>query len=173
MDDVRELMQGLPFVEHLGIEMVSVGDGRAVGRLTLSPEHSSNPERTVAHGGVTYALADTVGGAAAVERVGTVTPTVDMRMDYLAPATDDLRAEAELLRVGGSVAVADVEVTLPDGTRVATARGVYKSGGDAGDSPWTAGGTRWGGRGSAVEDVEGGAGDAAGPGDTAPGSDRD
>ena len=59
--NVMEAFERMPFNDHLGIELLEAEDGRAVGRLELAAEHSSNPETLIAHGGVTYALADTVG----------------------------------------------------------------------------------------------------------------
>ncbi|WP_299233840.1 PaaI family thioesterase [Natronomonas sp.] len=139
--DIAEAFDRMPFNDLLGIELLSAGDGRAVGELELSPEHSSAPDRLIAHGGVTYALADTVGGAAAISVNGNVTPTIDMRIDYLAPATGGvLRAEANVVRNGNSVASVVVEITDGDGEEIATARGVYKSGGPDGESAWTDGG---------------------------------
>ena len=135
--DLSELFAGMPFNDHLGVELLEAEDGRATGRLELSPEHSSSPDRMIAHGGVTYALADTIAGAAVVSANYAVTPTIDMRIDYLAPATGGtLHAEAEVVRNGNSVATVEVVVTDDDGEEVATARGTYKSGGGRGDSPW-------------------------------------
>lgn len=136
--DTRALFESLPFVEHLGIELESVGDGRAVATLDLDDHHSSVPWTTVAHGGVTYSLADTVGGAAVFSLHPKPNPTVDMRIDYLSPATDRLRAAAEVVRDGGSVAAVSVDVT-EDGETVADARGVYKTGGGEGETTWTDG----------------------------------
>lgn len=135
--DLPALFDQMPFSRLLGIEILEAQEGRAVGELELAAEHSSNPDRLIAHGGVTYALADTVGGAAAISANGNVTPTIDMRIDYLAPATGGvLRAEAVVVRNGNSVASVVVEVTDDDGTEIATARGVYKSGGGDGGSAW-------------------------------------
>ncbi|WP_254272905.1 PaaI family thioesterase [Haloarcula marina] len=133
---LQALFNAIPFVEDLGMDITEVGDGHAVGRLPLRPEHSSNPHGRIAHGGVTYSLVDTVGGAAVVSLSGSISPTVDMRIDYLAPATDDLRAEANVVRDGGSVAVVDVEVYDAEDHHVASARGTYKTDGETGDSPW-------------------------------------
>jgi len=135
--DLTDLFNGMPFNDHIGLQLLEAEDGHAVGELTLDDEHSSNTETMVAHGGVTYALADTVAGAAAVSSNYAVTPTVNMRIDYLAPATGGtLRAEADLLRDGDSLATAEVDVTDGDGTVVATARGTYKTGGGRGASAW-------------------------------------
>lgn len=134
---VAEMFDRMPFSDLLGIEMVEIGDGHAIGTLELSAEHSSSPSRTIAHGGVTYALADTVGGAAVIGANGTVTPTIDMRIDYLQPATGGtLRAEATVVKNGNSVATVEVTVEDDDGCVIATAHGTYKSGGGEGDSAW-------------------------------------
>jgi uncharacterized protein (TIGR00369 family) len=141
--EIEAVFEQIPFAAELGIELDEVSDGHAEGRLPLREEHSSNPERTIAHGGVTYSLADTVGGAAVVSKSESVSPTIDMRMDYLAPATGDLRAVADVVRFGGSVATVDIEVydtTAEENDRhVATARGVYKTGGQGEETPWTEG----------------------------------
>lgn len=136
---VTSIFNAIPFVESLGIEVTIAADGHAEGELPLETEHTSNPRGGVAHGGVTYSLADTVGGAAVVSLVEEISPTVDMRIDYLAPATDDLTATADVVRFGGSVAVVTVEVHDADDHHVASARGVYKTGGDREGSPWTEG----------------------------------
>ena len=131
--NVMEAFERMPFNDHLGIELLETGDGHVIGRLELESAHSSNPETFVAHGGATYALADTIGGAAAVSVNHAVTPTVDMRIDYLAPAMgEELVAEAELVRNGDGVAAVEVDVTDGEGTTVATARGTYKTGGEEG-----------------------------------------
>ena len=139
--EIEAVFEQIPFAAELGIELDEASDGHAEGRLPLREEHSSNPGRTIAHGGVTYSLADTVGGAAVVSKSESVSPTIDMRIDYLAPATGDLRAVADVVRFGGSVATVDIEVYDVDENErhVATARGVYKIGGQGEETPWTEG----------------------------------
>ncbi len=141
--DLVELFNRTPFVEHLGIELTEAADGYAEGRLPFSDEIRSNNFGSVAHGGATYALADTVGGAAAISLAGDVTPTVDMRIDYLAPTTSDLTAEAEVIRFGSSLAMVQVDIHDADGERVATAQGTYKTGGQGSETPWKGDDTQW------------------------------
>jgi uncharacterized protein (TIGR00369 family) len=146
--DTTDLFEHVPFVDHLGIELLEAVDGHAEGRLDLRPELTSNPATGIAHGGVTYSLADTVGGAAAVSEYGTITPTIDMRIDYLAPATEDIYAVADVVKAGENVAVVEVDCydDAEETAQVATARGVYKVSGQGEGTPWTDG--------LAVEDVE-------------------
>lgn len=127
--DPEAFFEGMPFASLLGIEVTECTDGHAEGRLEMREELSWNADRLVAHGGVTFTLADTVGGAALVSLVDRPVPTIDMRIDYLAAGTGDLRAEADVVRAGGDVGTVDVEVyATEDDTLVADARGVYKTG---------------------------------------------
>jgi uncharacterized protein (TIGR00369 family) len=126
--DVEAFFESMPFANLLGVEVTSVEDGHATGRVEMRPELSWNDDRLMAHGGVTFTLADTVGGAALVSLVEQPVPTIDMRIDYLEAGTGDLAAEAEVVRCGSDVGVVDVIVTAADDTTVADARGVYKTG---------------------------------------------
>ncbi len=126
--DVESFFETMPFADFLGVEVTRVGDGHAEGRLEMRPELSWHDERLMAHGGVTFTLADTVGGAALVSLADRPVPTVDMRIDYHEVAAGDLSAEADVVRFGDQVGSVDVLVHGEDGTLVADARGVYKTG---------------------------------------------
>ncbi|MES3517852.1 MAG: PaaI family thioesterase [Natronomonas sp.] len=133
---VLEYFNESPYRKLLGIEIVEATDGHAEGRLELDQKHSSSTKRVIAQGGVTFSLADSVGGAAAVSLQGQPTPTIDFRIDYLEPATNDLRATAEVRRYGEETSVVDVLVTDATGTDVAVGRGVYKTNDPPADGPW-------------------------------------
>jgi uncharacterized protein (TIGR00369 family) len=126
--DIETFFESMPFASLLGIELTTVEDGHAEGELELRDELSWNADRVMAHGGVTFTLADTVGGAALVSLVEQPVPTIDMRIDYLNAGRGDLRAEADVVRLGGDVGTVDVAVYTEDGTHIAEARGVYKTG---------------------------------------------
>lgn len=127
--DIEEFFESMPFARLLGVEITDVEDGHAEGYIEMREELSWNADRVMAHGGVTFTLADTVGGAALVSRVDQPVPTIDMRIDYLNAGTGDLRAEADVVRLGGDVGTVDVDVyATTDDTLIATARGVYKTG---------------------------------------------
>ncbi|MFB6283110.1 MAG: PaaI family thioesterase [Halobacteria archaeon] len=133
---VEEIFDHLPFTNHLDISVTHADEGYAEGNLKLdSDKHSSNPRRMIAHGAVPFALADTVGGAAVVSLNQAPAPTVDMRIDYIKPATSDLYAEANVERFGDSSAVVDIEVLDDEYIEVAKVRGVYKVSGFKEDSP--------------------------------------
>jgi len=134
---IDELFSRMPFASLLGIEVTHADDGVAVAHLTLTDDLTSNPARGVAHGGAAFALADTVGGAAVVSLIRKPAPTVDMRIDYLEPGTDDMAARAEVVRSGNTSAVVDITVAQGEGIEgvdsegaeeIARVRGVYKLG---------------------------------------------
>ncbi|WP_418284488.1 PaaI family thioesterase [Halorubrum sp. DTA46] len=142
-----------PFRDLLDIEVTEAADGRAVGCLRFGEKHSSNRQQAIGQGGVAFSLADSIAGAAATSLVGFPTPTIDFRIDYLSPATDDLVATAEAVREGGETAVVDVAVVQPasdadeylsadgerpdrEGREVAVGRGVYKTSDLPDDAPW-------------------------------------
>ena len=135
--DLVALFNEMPFHRLLGIELTFAENGVATGELTHREELLSNPHGEVVHGGATYALADAIGSASVISLSHAVSPTVDMRMDYLAPATTDLRAEAEVVRSGQHLAMTRVEMYDADDRHVATAHGTYKTGGQGEKTPWS------------------------------------
>jgi uncharacterized protein (TIGR00369 family) len=140
MDGLPEGVPRPPYYETLGIEITAVESGYAEGRLPVDESVSAVPEAdsALAHGGAVASLADSVGyWAVSSANDFATTPTIDLRVDYLAPASDDLHAAATVVRNGESVGTVDVDVETDDGA-VATARGVFKTGGGSPDSAWGA-----------------------------------
>lgn len=133
---VREYFNRGPFRELVGIEITEAADGYAEGVLPLEEKHSSNRKNLIAQGGVAYTLADSVGGAAAVSLYEKPTPTIDFRIDYLNPGTDDLYATGEVVRDGEETALVEVDVHDEAGTQIASGRGLYKTSGLTEEAPW-------------------------------------
>lgn len=71
-----------------------------------------------------YTIANHAGGAAVISLGHWPVPTIDMRIDYLNPVTDDLRAEATVIREGSNVVSADIDVSAPENNHVAATRGL-------------------------------------------------
>ena len=139
VEAVRQFGSYIPFNGYLGIEPVVVEAGYVRFQLPYRPEFVGDPRRPALHGGVTAVLIDATGGAAVwtllnpSERVS----TIDMRVDYLAPARlEPLFADGRVRRKGSQVAVADVTVYHPatpdqiiaDGKVVYSIRAVNASG---------------------------------------------
>lgn len=124
-DVVRELYD-VPFHRANDVEVVAATPERARLRWPYDESLIGNPAVGAVHGGVISSLADVAGAAPHVGALGDYTPTIDLRVDYIAHATGgDLVAEAEAQRRGGSIGVSDVTVYAGD-ERVAVGRGVYK-----------------------------------------------
>lgn len=127
----EEFINGMPMTEFLGMEITDATDGRAIGELPFRDELTFDTGRFVTlHGAASFALADNVGAAAIMSYFEEPRPafTIDMRIDYLSAATSDLRGEAEVIRFGDSVGVADISVEGADGEPVVVARGSYRTG---------------------------------------------
>lgn len=112
------------FIQLLHMEITEISKGYCKGEMPVRQE-ILNPLGTV-HGGCTFALADTIGGCAALTH-GNGVVTVDSNIHYLAPAcdTDKLIAEAKEIKYGSKIAVYEVNVYKADGTIVAASTQSY------------------------------------------------
>lgn len=120
--DYGRLVMSIPFNEKLTNHSPREKDGSA----------SPSPSRI--HGGIAATLVDTTGGIVLWPYLddpleGNVA-TINLNVNYLRPATDDLTATAEVIRAGQSVGVSTVIVTseTPDGESkpVAVGQGAYR-----------------------------------------------
>jgi uncharacterized protein (TIGR00369 family) len=87
-----------PHMRSLGYEVVSMQDGVGVGKLPYNGELVGDPRSGVLHGGVVTSLLDTTGGVAVISALGVPMPiaTLDLRIDYLRPATPGLALYARV-----------------------------------------------------------------------------
>ncbi len=120
-DRAGRLHESDPFVQSLGIELVSAGEKRVVLEMTVADIHVNFLGG--AHGGVLFSLADTAFGLAA-NAGGTMCMGIDTHMAYIqgCRAGDRLRAEAEEISRSRKTAVYRVELTR-DAETVATFTG--------------------------------------------------
>jgi len=93
----------IPHVAELGIELLEASGGRGLMRLPWQAQLVGNPETGVLHGGVVTTLIDSVCGIACLTALEAPQPiaTLDLRIDYIRPATPklDLFATAEAYKV--------------------------------------------------------------------------
>lgn len=117
----RRIEEEHGYLSWLSTGVESVDRGRIVLTIPFD-EKLTNPDGETIHGGVAATLVDTAGGL--VQRTAFPDPlsggvaTVNLNVNYLRPATGDLRAEATVVRSGNSIGVSDMSVTSanPDGT---------------------------------------------------------
>lgn len=131
---LRTLFEELiPFNKHLGLklESFSLDPAQVVSRLELRPEFVGNALRGMPHGGLLSALIDATAGAAAAVAVGDPervpgVATIDMRVDYLKPATGHrLLTTSDVMRSGSRVVVVRSELHDDIGTLVALGSNVF------------------------------------------------
>lgn len=127
----RAWLEHSPFVAHLGIRLVAMGDDEAVLELPFSDALPTAGD--VVHGGAISSLIDTAAAAAAWSSHdpanGTKWGTVGMSTSFLSAArATDLRATARVTRRGRSVVFCSIRVEDPAGTPIADALVSYRLG---------------------------------------------
>lgn len=108
-EELEKIMLSNPFSAYVGMELVEVGEGYAMGRVKFDKKHENTYGGM--HGGCAYALADTIGGIAALT-YGRYVTTVNSAMSYLQPVKDTeyVYCEAKVVRYGGQLSVFSVSV---------------------------------------------------------------
>jgi uncharacterized protein (TIGR00369 family) len=127
---MRELVPRSPFAVYLGIQLVELGDGRAVLRLPFRQELVTIG--STVHGGAIATLVDTAAMAAAWACAEVPDPprgsTVGLTVDYLAPANGrGIEAVASVVRRGRRLTTLRVDAHAEE-THVATALVTYQIG---------------------------------------------
>lgn len=104
----QEFTDRIPLSRHLGMTIDEIAPSRATVSLPYDEKLVGDPETGVVHGGVITALLDTCSGAAVLchPDTGYSTATIDLRIDYMRPATPGRRviARAECYRMTRYVA---------------------------------------------------------------------
>lgn len=104
----RNFAEVVPHNKELGIRILELGSAEATMELPYDERLVGNPETGVLHGGAISALLDATCGAAVFMALRAPTPiaTLDLRIDYLGPATPKLpvRAHGSCFKVTRNVA---------------------------------------------------------------------
>ncbi len=106
-NDAGEIMSGMPHGREIGMRLHRSAEGKALLSLPYDDRLIGDPESGVLHGGVMTVLLDTASGSAVMSRMAKMTAlaTLDLRIDYMRPATPGraVYAEAECYRLTRSV----------------------------------------------------------------------
>lgn len=131
----RKFTEAIPHCGALGMSLDDLGDGEAVMSLPYDEKLIGDPRTGVIHGGAVSALLDTCCGTAVMSHPNApaITATIDLRIDYMRPATpgQKITAKATCYHVTRSVAfVRAVALDEDEGRPVATATGAFTADGD-------------------------------------------
>lgn len=126
--EMQERMLDRGFGTMLGAKLEAIEEGYC--RMVLPWREELSRGDALIHGGVTAALIDKAGTAAAWSYLDIPEnargSTVAMNVNFLEGAVTDLIAEARTVRRGGSIIVVDVDVKNADGVMVAKGLVTYK-----------------------------------------------
>ena len=120
----------IPFVEHLGLELLRVDPGEAEIALRLRDELMNG--WGVAHGGVTMTLLDVAMAQAArspLEAGGEAQPsvvTIEMKTSFMRPGQGPLLGKGRLMRRTRSMAFTEATIYNEAGEACAHSTGTFK-----------------------------------------------
>lgn len=127
-EQLDALLANSPYQKLLGLRLE--WSNAAAQSVVIRCVYGPNVERARGtgqyHGGVIASLIDIAGDFALIAILGHGVPTINLRVDYLRPATaTDLTATARVRRAGRTLAVVDIDVEDSAGHLVAIGRGCY------------------------------------------------
>jgi len=132
---LQEFIDDHGFLSFLDLTVEELEVGHLVMRV---PYHrkltNKGPGNGNVHGGIASTLIDTAGGlcvhSALEDPLASSVATIDLNVSYLRPARGDLVGTADVVRIGGTVGVAEVTVEseTPGGevAPVAVGRGSFR-----------------------------------------------
>jgi uncharacterized protein (TIGR00369 family) len=136
----KAMMQGTPHARALGLEVTAIDRARASGKVAYRPDLIGDPDTGVIAGGVVTAFLDNLCGVAVMAALDQPTSiaTLDLRIDYMRPATpgQDLLAAAHCYKVTRTIAFVRAtayEASVED--PIATATAAFALSSDGGRKP--------------------------------------
>lgn len=124
MTALRQLVE-VPFIGHLGMQLMRFADGASEMHYEARPEHLNN--FGVTHGGACMTLLDVSMAAAARSlrpELGVI--TIEMKTSFMQPARGPLKALGRVLHHTGRMAFTESRIEDAQGRVCAHATGTFK-----------------------------------------------
>ncbi len=128
LEQINAMFDRSPFIGFLGIRATALDyDASEICMsMPLRPELERRAGTGQFHGGPIASFIDIVGDFAIGMMVGGGVPTMNLRVDYLRPASGSaLTGKAVVRRAGRTVAIVDIDVFDDQKRLVAVGRGTY------------------------------------------------
>jgi uncharacterized protein (TIGR00369 family) len=124
-DEAEALLGSCELHALIGLELAEWEPGRV--SLRFAPPSATRPGGSgPVHGGALATALDTAATLAIISSIGADASTVDLRLDYVRPALDEVfGVEGRTTRAGRRVGFADAELRTASGRLVASARGTF------------------------------------------------
>lgn len=121
-DYPNSLVKSDPFAKYLGITLLEIGEGYAVGSMEVKPQLLNG--HGITHGGAIFALADSVFGAASNSH-GPSALALDIHISFIKATQEGeiLQATARVENLTNKTGLYRMEVTDSSGQMVAIAEG--------------------------------------------------
>lgn len=102
------LISHVPFANAIGIRILDAKEGKVRAMVPYADHLVGDPDTGIVHGGVITAMLDNVCGSSVISKLPEpmAIATIDLRIDYMRPATPgaDIYCETECYRVTSAVA---------------------------------------------------------------------
>jgi acyl-CoA thioesterase len=125
MDAIKRFLENDRFAQHLGIELLEVGPGRAKAAMRITQQHLNGAG--IAHGGAIFGVAD-FAFAAASNSHGTLAVAINASISFVKAEREGvLTAEARETSLNPKIATYAIDVRNEAGDLVASFQGmVYR-----------------------------------------------
>ncbi len=134
IETAQRFINAIPHSKALGMQIASANEGEVKMQMPYDEKFIGDPATRVIHGGAVFALLDTCCGAAVMTHPSSQgsTATIDLRVDYMRPASPDqvITATATCYNITRTVAfVRAVATDERTDKPVAMASGTFVNGG--------------------------------------------
>lgn len=125
-ESLQRFANSSPYIKHLGVNVEEMAPGYVKISIKVKRFHKNTQE--MVHGGVLSSLVDIAGGFAIITKLKPrrMTRTMQIDIHYLTPARGhNLRAIGQVVKMGSSFSVSDVEVRNEKDVAVTLGRCTY------------------------------------------------